>query len=243
MKKWIQEHLVASGIVVSCLFALILHILFEIEAPNEWFDPEWEAGDILTYASTVALGLLALWQNQRFKEENDKSQERLERISLAANDLSIIIRFAENESQYIEVLERAFDELINAISIERISVILGKRDCDKEEICAVLGEINRALRKMVAISASGYEIREHRSDSLIKECSRMADAVSAAVKKGKVSYLDELIEPYIDLCINVSQYLAKRRALQNMILLEQFSIETIRNIYVFPSMEQDDSKL
>ena len=53
----------------------------------------------MTYASTIILGLLALWQNQRFKEENDKSQERLEKISNRTNELQIISQLIEHENE------------------------------------------------------------------------------------------------------------------------------------------------
>ncbi len=53
----------------SIVFAFVIHWLFSIEPTVEFFRAKWSAGDILTYASTIILGLLALWQNQRFKEE------------------------------------------------------------------------------------------------------------------------------------------------------------------------------
>ena len=57
----------------SIVFAFVIHWVLSIEPTVEFFRAKWSAGDILTYASTIILGLLALWQNQRFKEENDKS--------------------------------------------------------------------------------------------------------------------------------------------------------------------------
>ena len=70
--KWFETPLVRNAIIISGLFALIIHILYSIPAPFEFLVHKWEAGDILTYVSTIALSLLAVWQNQKFKEENDK---------------------------------------------------------------------------------------------------------------------------------------------------------------------------
>ena len=73
--KWIVR-----WVLLSILFALVIHFLFVPIGPS-WLQARWGAGDILTYVGTVSLSLLAVWQNKRFKEENDKAQERLERIS------------------------------------------------------------------------------------------------------------------------------------------------------------------
>lgn len=45
---------------------------------------------MLTYSSTVSLGLLAVWQNKKFKEENDAAQLRTEKLAMRANELSVI---------------------------------------------------------------------------------------------------------------------------------------------------------
>lgn len=69
MKKWIKDHLILILIISSILFAFIIHCLFSESAPNEWFVAKWGAGDVLTYVSTIALGLLTVWQNKKLKKE------------------------------------------------------------------------------------------------------------------------------------------------------------------------------
>ena len=71
IKAWIQKHMIAVWAICSILFAIIIHLLFHWETDIEILHAKWSAGDILTYVSTVSLGLLAVWQNKRFKEEND----------------------------------------------------------------------------------------------------------------------------------------------------------------------------
>lgn len=56
--------------VISVVFMILIHIAFSFVGP-EWLQAKWGAGDILTYASTIALGLLAMWQNQRIQEIQD----------------------------------------------------------------------------------------------------------------------------------------------------------------------------
>lgn len=59
--KWIY---IWAGL--SILYAIIIHFLFKIPGPV-CLQAKWGAGDILTYASTISLGLLALWQNEKIQ--------------------------------------------------------------------------------------------------------------------------------------------------------------------------------
>ena len=55
MKKWIEKNLIKASIIASIIFAVIIHCVFSIPAPNTWFEAKWGAGEILTYVSTIAL--------------------------------------------------------------------------------------------------------------------------------------------------------------------------------------------
>ena len=121
MKKFIKEHLIQTWIIASIVFAILIHILFVTDAPCDKLQAQWGAGDILTYASTVALGLLAVWQNQKFKEENDKAQERLEELTKQANELSIIGRIIDNKSQKLDNLRHAFSDFEAACNVGTIT--------------------------------------------------------------------------------------------------------------------------
>ncbi|RGB89877.1 hypothetical protein DWZ25_02395 [Faecalibacterium prausnitzii] len=85
----------------------------------------------MTYASTIILGLLALWQNQRFKEENDKSQERLEKISNRTNELQIISQLIEHENERINLLRKLFQEFFEVCSCSNI--VAEYRDASKNK--------------------------------------------------------------------------------------------------------------
>lgn len=91
---------------------------FSIKAPVSWLEAKWSAGDILTYASGVSLGLLAMWQNQRFKEENDKSQERLEKLTIQANELNIIDKIIENETRKLQEAQICWDDFAMRVSLQ-----------------------------------------------------------------------------------------------------------------------------
>lgn len=73
LKELLVNHMILFWAIASLLYALIVHCLFSIYPTNQWFIAKWSAGEILTYVSTVSLGLLAVWQNKKMQEENDKS--------------------------------------------------------------------------------------------------------------------------------------------------------------------------
>lgn len=100
--------------IISVIFAIIIHFLFSISSPIEFFVAKWSAGELLAYASTVALGLLAIWQNKRFKDENDISQERLEKLTEQANTLTSINKIIEIEQNNLSNLRAALDAFSSA---------------------------------------------------------------------------------------------------------------------------------
>lgn len=78
--------LIISTIILIFGIPFAIHIFFKIHAPCSFLEAEWTAGDILGYygailsfAGTVVLGVLALYQNHIIKEEADKRTEILER--------------------------------------------------------------------------------------------------------------------------------------------------------------------
>ena len=106
-------------VVVSILAMLVIHALFVPVGPD-WLQARWGAGDLLTYVGTVSLSLLAVWQNKRFKEENDKAQERLERISQQTNELSIINKILEHEEHRIERMNVALSRFDDFSDLTRL---------------------------------------------------------------------------------------------------------------------------
>ena len=118
IKEWTKQHLVTSWAIASGVFAVLIHILYAIPAPCDFLENKWGAGDILTYVSTVALGLLAVWQNQRFKEEGDKAQadaeiqhenaqNELRQIIRHNNEINTISHITDVELQYINRVEQS----------------------------------------------------------------------------------------------------------------------------------------
>ena len=66
-------------IILLILFPIFIHIVFKIPAINEFWVAEWSIGDflgfygaVLSFIGTVTLGVLALYQNNLFKKQNER---------------------------------------------------------------------------------------------------------------------------------------------------------------------------
>lgn len=91
MWEWIKKHKVAFAVIcILVVFALVgvpllINILFKVNTGISALQAEWSAGDmlgyygaVLSFLGTVALGVLALYQNHVIKEEADKKAALLE---------------------------------------------------------------------------------------------------------------------------------------------------------------------
>ncbi len=130
--------------LISIAFALGIHCLFSFNTSISWLQAKWEAGDILTYASTVALGLLAIWQNQRFKDENDTSQKRLEKLTVQANELSVISKIIDREGENLDNLKSSLDMFSYACDPQTIS----------REYANTCDDVLKLITKMVELESN-----------------------------------------------------------------------------------------
>ncbi len=100
----------------------------------------WEAKDVLSFygsflafLGTVALGALALFQNQKFKQENDLAQSRIERINSKLFNL-------ENNREKEKLFEIYFSYLDETQKIFDATYILGPPE-EKRSIIKVFSTI------------------------------------------------------------------------------------------------------
>lgn len=87
---WLKKHVKLIGFVIFFLIIggpFVIHMLFKANSAIDFFIAEWTAGEVLGYygavmgfLGTVILSLLALWQNQVIKNENDKREKLMQKI-------------------------------------------------------------------------------------------------------------------------------------------------------------------
>lgn len=125
MIQWMKKHMILTWVIASALYAFVIHCLFSVYPKNPWLVAKWSAGDILTYVSTVSLGLLAVWQNKKIQDENDIAQSRLEGIIKHSNEIEIINKIVEYEKDNLRELKEAFDEFSKACDPQIITSYYG----------------------------------------------------------------------------------------------------------------------
>lgn len=248
--NWFKVPLFRNAIIISSVFALIIHILYSIPAPCNFLVHEWEAGDVLTYVSTIALGLLAIWQNQKFKEESDKSQEdmerqnseaqaRLERINNEANELSIISRIIDQEDKYLSRVEEAALAFLNASSGDTILNALSDAFDSKDaiKITPAYTKMRHAHDRLMATYLSGMKTNVRELINLIDAIGEVHSEASAVFTKAltdKQFYLTNVDKYSIihDKAENAIQvFLFERRKVMYRILTEKMTLEEVRAIY------------
>lgn len=90
MFEWIRKHKFKIIIIVFILLIgvpFITHCLFKINAKHSFWVSTWSAGDflsfygsVLSFAATVILSFLALWQNEIIRDESNKHTKLLEEM-------------------------------------------------------------------------------------------------------------------------------------------------------------------
>lgn len=99
----------------------------------------------MTYASTISLGLLAMWQNKKQQEENDITQERMERIIIHANELSIISKMIEHEERRVNELDKLLNRFMQNCDPQAVAIAYSS---DDKIVCMTqVTELERTIDK------------------------------------------------------------------------------------------------
>ena len=69
-----KNTVVILSVLAVVLFLAAVQVLFTIQAPCKWLDAVWEPGEFITFAGTVSLGIVAVYQT---KKANDVSERLL----------------------------------------------------------------------------------------------------------------------------------------------------------------------
>lgn len=122
ISKWFKKHIWCIVLTVFAVLILV-PVLITILAPS--VSSEISADGMLGYiiqsvsaAGTILLAYVAIRQNERFKEENDLAQQRLEELTKRANELSIIGKVFDYERNKLAEIRQAGDALIHACDPE-----------------------------------------------------------------------------------------------------------------------------
>ena len=217
-----------------------LYFIFEI---NAFIEPDFWYG-YMAYFGTVTLAAVSLWQNKVFKDENDKSQDRLEKIHKQANEIDTINKILEFEHTRIHNLYKYLDEFEKACHHNNITIAL--HGCANEKIV-----ITQAIEKCdFLFLAVTRELRvDMRGDKLKDEifelCSKMYNTFVELCKahenrKSDVEKFEaELSGIWKQYFTTKEKYINSVQKDFQKLLYGNLTLEEIRNIYYKNKPEED----
>lgn len=248
MKKWIERHFVLTWVICSILFAGLVHVLFSINASDclPCLEAKWSAGDILTYVSTISLGLLAVWQNKRFKEENDASQQRLEDLTREANELSLKTRIIGIESENLMRLKEAMDGFSSACDPQELTTKLVNGETSSNPALTTLSVLTLAEKHIDdnffalcrELRTDPESIKKNADNPLVLRFGSYYFAAKEFVKvaRGGVSEqlnikIELLGKCKIDFLAEREAYLIKREKMLSQVIYGNLSLKDIKEMY------------
>lgn len=147
--KWVKKNKwILIWAVLSIAVAFVVHCLFKMPQADSFFQASWTAGEILTYISTVSLGLLAMWQNRTATEENGKilkqqMRQNIGYFELKRSESKVLIYQDLQVGQYLQSASGLKENTL-AIGLKNVGtdVIISPQVLvfsvnDKEVACAV----------------------------------------------------------------------------------------------------------
>lgn len=255
LKDGFLRHPVLVWAIISALFAALIHIAFSFPAINDFFIAKWGAGELLAYSSTVAIGLLAFWQNKRFKQENDIVQEQLQRIIKEANTITIVNRIIEIENNNLFRLCSALDSFSAACDPIEISTNFANSQSNGENTLAAISAMASQEKHIDdSFFSLSRELRLdqrdffHPSDSFVTAFCACYEAAKNVVKKLR----DDPISSDKDCAENLrnsmlrfiserERLLRRRKQILNKTIYGNLSIEEIKKLYYEEYLIQEAS--
>ena len=243
IRKWFADHFIFVWVVSSALFAFIIHCLFSTPAPNEWIAAKWGAGEILTFVSTVALGLLAVWQNKRFKEENDESQLRMEKLTKDANEISIVQKIVEHESNKLHRLRTKIQIFIDACNTQEAVDDVSDVAKQPPDFMKIYIKIKMDSRdKQIRLTAIDLvsELKTYPNNDLTRELiSLISDYCNSSTEVAKcIRACSDATQAYTikaakekEFIQKSSDFIAEREVLLDKTIYGNLSLDEIRGLY------------
>lgn len=197
---------------------------------------KWGAGDILTYASTVALGLLAVWQNQKFKEESDRNQLYQNLLAAKNSDDAIVTRIIDDKTQRVQRIRSEFIEfehLCNTGTIASICTCTDSKGIMITHLCEHRLKLISLQELLIADLSGNVGVDGGKVIPLIKKLTGLANEQitgytgSIDIQENHSDIYQKVYVQYID---ERTQYLLFCEGLIGSILYDGLSLTDLREI-------------
>lgn len=190
---------------------------------------------------------MAVWQNKKFKEENDAAQLRTEKLAMRANELSVISSIIDHESKKINHLKTLREELthtcdlseliyeLEKISLENISLegMEKLKVFSRGKANTQYGKIEALVIELISELAT---YSEKSAGKLIEEITYYKDCAFKVIKSlSTFAPLDELYKNKMEaedkLLADISEFILYREELLRKVIYESENLEQIKAMY------------
>ena len=235
-RHWRKDKWIYLLVAISVLFAIVVQWLFSKPASSEIFHAKWGAGDILTYASTVSLGLLAVWQNQRIKEESDKNQLYQNLLAAKNSDDAIVTRIIDDKTQRVQRIRSEFIEfehLCNTGAIASICTCTDSKGIMITRLCEHRLKLISLQELLIADLSGNVGVDDSKVIPLIKKLTRLANEQIAEYADGidaQENHSEIYQKVYVQYIDERTHYLLFCEGLIGSILYDGLSLTDLREI-------------
>ena len=209
-------------VIIALTLIILTPILISVLAPH--VSSEVSADGLLGYiiqsvsaAGTILLAYVAIRQNKKFKEENDKAQERLEKIALSANELSVIGKVIEYETANITRLAEKVDRYYTACSVDGLIEYLKLNNITQDEngFCLAKERKESELKQLFSNLFDEVKLDFHNFDRIDKTSDAIFD-----MQEKTMNLLEKMYEVYSHQSAessesDVSAFIESRRVFRN----------------------------
>lgn len=251
IKSHVKEVFLVLGIICVCL-PLVVHVF----SPS--INSEITADGLLGYViqvisalGTILLAYVAIWQNRRMQVENDKAQNRMEKIALEANNLNIIAKIIEYEQYNLTNLKCALDEFSEACNLQKMVEDFDETMSYDSKFYSAIAKLT--LRVDNSFFVLGRELRI--KPDLLKEDKNPLNKAIVVYYRFAKEFLNKFNELSLkELQDNVKcfeliredffkereNYLVEQETKLNRLIYGHLSIEEIKNMYRFYEKREEN---
>lgn len=216
-KKWYKNiwiWLIALGVVL-CAVNIVFACIYNREGANIFTAISgWVSG-----IATVILGIVAIVQNRKYKEENDKFLEEQQQLNWKLEQKDLIKSYLRNiENIFSNVKEYQYSKLISKWALNLQEGVLTADDLVYDEV------LNGIKDEMIYASINSIYYFEGIEDLLDLCCGYtyklrvLLKRLPEIIKNGEANRLNEITKIYKDLCVAFNNHIFQIRLFIDMIM-------------------------
>lgn len=252
-KKFKVKNIIIISFVILLFVVIIPIIINESYKHGYLYSTVWTGADMLMFygsmfsgLGSIILGIIAFYQNKKFKEENDiaqtrieksnkESQERLERINERSNELNAINSILNHKIKIFEDIEYELTEFIKNFEPDKLIKCLTSND--KQELVQFKINMTFSFVKVESKIRSFDNKYATLIINEIKEYQNVVCEISNRYNKKKFyktvpdQDLNKLVEVFGNVFLKNGEFVKEYNDKFDKILYDNFTLKEVNNLF------------